>query len=255
MTTLSWLVVVVLAVALLEFAAPLQRRRPPSGITKGVQQCRKSSRRRFFNWGTSELWEAKLFEKDGETELEISENGSGVPVFKLEVGSTYQIRIGFKPKEFPKNFGAVPKFFGIKITEDYTAAPFDSQQAFQSRFGKPLLGKHECSPSLGGGRAKDSDGCQWITEDSESSCEKDGPNEQGLKAKVDSVATLQFPFVVPNFPLATTNTSFRLIPTVGHVTRGGCSLIGQPGGTETLIDDDMICIKYPTLIVPRGTLG
>ena len=30
------------------------------------------------------------------------QNGSGVPVFKLEVGSTYQIRIGFKPKEFPK---------------------------------------------------------------------------------------------------------------------------------------------------------
>ena len=38
-----------------------------------------------------------------------------------------------------KNFGAVPKFFGIKITEDYTAAPFDSQQAFQVKIAPKMV--------------------------------------------------------------------------------------------------------------------
>jgi len=247
-------VCLLVVLCLLEFSTPLQRRRPKQGVTKGIQECRPSRRRNWFNWGTSDLFEAKLFEKDKETELELSENESGVMVFQLQIGSTYYIRIGFKPKEYPKEYGATPKFFGIKISDDVTAAPAGTQSIYERLYGQPLLGKQECSPVLLGGGGKDADGCQWIAEDSESSCAKDGAGEQGLKEKVDSVATIMFPFVVPNFPGTVANTSFRLIPTVRHVTRGGCQLLGQPGGAETLIDNDMICIQYPTQVV-RPTRG
>jgi len=228
-------------VAFLEIIEADQRR-GLAKVTKGFEQCRKARSRRQENWGTSELKEARVYQNDGTTELELEEK-DGYKVFKFVIGRSYKFRFSFEALRYPQGFGALPKYFGVKISEEYVQAPRGSQQIFEASYGKPLIGKQDCSPVLLGARGKDADGCQWLTKNSQGSCP--------LNKNPEDIREVEFSFVVPNFPEVITNSSFRLIPTETEVKRGGCELIGRPGGTETTIDTDMICFKYPTYIA-RG---
>ncbi|XP_023325336.1 uncharacterized protein LOC111699032 [Eurytemora carolleeae] len=210
-------------------------------VTPGITECRPARRRGQENWGSSELKEARIYLQDGSTEMEQTEV-DGRKVFNLIKGNKYFFKIKFNPERFPKGFGALPKYFGIKITENYIKASSGEQQIFESLFGVPLLGVQECSPSMFGAGLKDADGCQWITESSKNSCPMNNNEDVDIE--------MEFPFVVPNFPNTATNTSFRLIPTETTVDNGGCPLLGKPGGTVTTIDTDMICFSYATAVAP-----
>lgn len=213
--------------------------RQKAEVTPGIVECKPARRRRWQNWGTSLLKEARLYESDGKTELKLGEV-DGEKVFKFRIGSNYKIKASFSVVRYPEGFGALPKYMGLKLTEEYTRADFGTQQIYESTYGKPMIGRQECSPVLFGARGKDANACKWLTKETKGMCP--------LNEKPDEIVEIEFPFIVPNFPNAFTNTSFRLIPTETPVRRGGCQLIGQPGGTETTIDKDMICFQYPTAI-------
>merc|ERR1719244_2061149 len=157
----------VVFVAVLGMVIADQRKKPK--LTEGIKECRPARRRNWKNYGTSELKEARIYLEDGKTELQQTKY-DGLDVFQLKAGAKYKFRVKFVPKRHPEGFGALPKYFGIKITEDYTRAAPGQQQIYQATYGRPLLGKQECSVVFFGGRAKDADGCKWITKDSQGTC-------------------------------------------------------------------------------------
>jgi len=228
-----------------------QRKRDKPDITKGIVECRRARRRGYINYGTSVLKEARIQKEDKKGNLKEIKLKDGV--FELKSGAKYVFKVKFLPKRYPEGFGARPKNFAVKITENVTFATPGQESIFQNLYGRPAIGKHECSTAFTG-RSEDSEGCKYVTANSQVRCPMKCPEDDGnpLNECDDDgnpmEVEMEFTFNVPNFPGMKTFSKFRLIPTEAEKIRGTCDQIGLPGGTETTIDVDMICFKYPTLI-------
>lgn len=88
---------------------------------------------------------------------------------EFKVDTEYVVKATFNVDKF-STFGTLPKYLGIKLSENYIAAAQNTQEAYKSIFRQNLLGFHHCSESLKGSLGKNADGCKWLTEDYSDSC-------------------------------------------------------------------------------------
>lgn len=139
----------------------------------------------------------------------------GVPGLDLKVGQKYTVRVELVAKK-DNPFGSLPKFLGIKLSENYTQADRNAQGGFEASQGRPLLGEHGCS--IGQGKA---DGCDMLTSKYDTTCpmEKDGDKFE-----------LEFPFSAANIPSAVSTTKFRF-DNILFLTCFAGSLVSKRGPT------------------------
>ena len=88
---------------------------------------------------------------------------------EFKVDTEYVIKAKFIVDKF-SSFGTLPKYLGIKLSENYIAADQNTQQAYRDIFRQNLLGFHHCSESMKGALGKTADGCKALTEDYSDSC-------------------------------------------------------------------------------------
>jgi len=213
------------------FLAEAKQRFPAKlAPNQGIEPC-CPSRRRTWDYGYALLKEAGIYDSAGKP---VKQRELGVAGLDLKVGQKYTVKVELVAKK-DNPFGSLPKFLGIKLSENYTAADSRAQGAFQASQKKPLLGVHGCSI----GQAK-ADGCEMLTSKFETGCplENDGD-------KIE----LEFPFSAPNLPSAVSMTKFRIIGL--EETASSCQSILEPSFNNqvtTTSDLDMICIMYPTII-------
>jgi len=234
---------IVLSMSLL--AEGRQRRKPKLGEDQGILECKGSGSRRFVEFGYGELREAAVYEKDGVTLVQKTTQ-LGQEGLKLKVDNEYMVKVKFISKKF-SSFGSYPKYMGIKLSENYTAANENTKQAYKAIFKEDLIGFHHCSESLRGARGKNSDGCNWLTEEYKGMCPFS--NEE------DTEVEIVFPFQVPKLPDAVSTTKFRIIGTEEQVKgANGCERLLNPSfpdRIETTSDKDMICFQYNSIFTRR----
>ena len=88
---------------------------------------------------------------------------------EFKVDTEYVIKAKFFVDKF-SSFGTLPKYLGIKLSENFVAAAINTQEAYKNIFRQNLLGYHHCSESLKGSLGRNADGCKWLTEDYSDSC-------------------------------------------------------------------------------------
>jgi len=234
---------IVLSMSLL--AEGKQRKRPKLGEDQDILECKGSGSRRFVEYGYGELHEAAIYEKDGVT-LVKKTSQFGQEGLKLKVDNEYMVKVKFTSKK-SSAFGSYPKYMGIKLSENYTAANENTKEAYKAIFRENLIGFHHCSETLRGEGGKNSNGCKWLTEDYEGMCPFS--NEE------DTEVEIAFPFQVPKLPDAVSTTKFRLIGTQEEVKgANGCERLLNPSfpdGIETTSDKDMICFQYNSIFTRR----
>jgi len=190
------IVVTAILFSILALTGGQQIRRPQLEKNQGIEECVKGSRRRV-NYGYGELLEAGVYERDGETPVKMGRK-LGKEGLEFKVDTEYVIKAKFLVDKF-SSFGTLPKYLGIKLSENYIAADQNTQQAYKAIFRQNLLGFHHCSESLKGALGKNANGCMWLTEDYSESCPFSEKQETEIK----------FRFLVPKLPDAVSETKFR----------------------------------------------
>jgi len=159
---------------------------------------------------------------------------------EFKVDTEYVVKATFNVDKF-STFGTLPKYLGIKLSENYIAAAQNTQEAYKSIFRQNLLGFHHCSESLKGSLGKNADGCKWLTEDYSDSCPFSDKQE----------AEIKFRFLVPQLPDAVSETKFRIIGTEEKVEgSNGCERLVNPSFPDPIKETsskDMICFKYNSI--------
>merc|ERR1712059_247120 len=214
-----------------------QRKKPKLEDGQGILPCKKSTKRRYVEYGYGELKEAGIYDADG---TPITSRGRGVKGLNFKKDKEYFIKTKFKVKKFSP-FGSFPKYIGVKISENYTQANEGTQTIFERLYDRKMLQVQDCSAGQLGDPSPQTrdqaDGCNHLTQ---GACPMT-PEEQEIEIKM--------PFRVPNLPSAVTETKFRLIGLEETVHEGGCDSIlnpSQPRPISTTSDLDMICFKYST---------
>merc|ERR1712156_517662 len=135
---LAWIemkaTVVVLLASLL--AAEAKQRFPAKlAPNQGIEPCRPS-RRRTWDYGYALLKEAGIYDSAGKP---VKQRELGVAGLDLKVGQKYTVKVELVAKK-DNPFGSLPKFLGVKLSENYTAADSRAQGAFQAVKRSPFLG-------------------------------------------------------------------------------------------------------------------
>jgi len=207
-------------------------------VDQGIEPCLPSSSRRNVNYGYGQLKEVGIYDDNGDA-LELKDKK-----MNMKINQKYRIKLKFDAKKFSP-FGSYPKYFGIKVTENFTYADENSKKAFQLSQKKDLLGVQECTLNLKGSRDDhDADGCKWLTEGYQDACP--------ISNKDDTEIEIDFLFLVPRLVNAVSETKFRLVGTEEEVDDRGCDGLLDPAFPNPIIttsDLDMICFKYPTIYV------
>jgi hypothetical protein len=106
---------------------------------QGIEPCRPA-RRRQWDFGYGILNKAGVYDSEGKLVKQREVRGGpgsltlpqlGVAGLDLKVNRKYTVRVEFVAKK-DNPFGSLPKFLGIKLTENYTAADYTAQSAFQA---------------------------------------------------------------------------------------------------------------------------
>ena len=99
------------------------------GEDQGIVECRKSGSRRTVNYGYGELMEAAIYEEDGVTLVQKTQQ-LGQEGLAFKVNKEYVVKAKFSAKKF-SSFGSYPKYMGIKLSEEFVAASENTKQAYK----------------------------------------------------------------------------------------------------------------------------